>query len=201
MTRHAIEGQLLWHPIIPVVEIDDAQHAPALAEALLEGGISVIDFTESANPVEIGYFDRGPLSDEDLMLGGFWSAYWYGDKIYGTEIIRGLDVLELLPSAHLSAAEIAAAGLADQGRAFNPQQQYPVSWPDHPVVAQAYIDQLQRSGVLEAQAASQMVSFVDAAANGEPEASEQAIMMLRQVSATGRDGQRLERLRALLQGM
>ena len=115
------------------------------AQAWYQGGISLIDFTDSANPREIAYFDRGPIHDEHLILGGFWSAYWYRGRIYGTEIARGLDVLELLPSDELSENEIAAARLADQGGAFNPQQQFRVTWPAEPVVALAYVDQLERA--------------------------------------------------------
>ena len=115
-------------------------------QAWYQGGISVIDFTDSSNPVEIAYFDRGPIDDEHLVLGGYWSTYWYQGKIYGTEITRGLDVLSLTPSEYLSESEIAAAALADQGAVFNPQQQFPVTWPAEPVVAHAYLDQLQRDG-------------------------------------------------------
>jgi hypothetical protein len=86
-------------------------------QAWYQGGISVIDFTDSARPVEVAYFDRGPVHKDASVLGGFWSAYWYGGKVYGTEIARGLDVLALEPSEHLTANEIAAAALADQGRA------------------------------------------------------------------------------------
>jgi uncharacterized protein (DUF305 family) len=86
-------------------------------QAWYQGGVSVIDFTDSARPVEIAYFDRGPVHKDALVLGGYWSTYWYGGKIYGTEIARGLDVLTLEPSEQLSANEIAAAALADQGRA------------------------------------------------------------------------------------
>jgi uncharacterized protein (DUF305 family) len=118
-------------------------------QAWYQGGLSVIDFTDSANPREIAYFDRGPISGEQMVLGGFWSAYWYGDRIYATEIVRGLDVLALEPSDQLTANEIAAAALADQGGRFNPQTQYPVTWPAHPVVALAYVDQLQRSRTLD----------------------------------------------------
>ncbi len=120
-------------------------------QAWYQGGISVIDFTDSAKPLEIAYFDRGPVDEEHLVLGGYWSAYWYDGKIYGTEIVRGLDVLSLLPSDLLSGNEIAAAVLADQGREFNPQRQRSFDWPAEPVVARAYLDQLVRgNGVEEA---------------------------------------------------
>jgi uncharacterized protein (DUF305 family) len=119
-------------------------------QAWYQGGISVIDFTDSANPVEIAYFDRGPVDEEDLILGGFWSTYWYNGRIYGTEIVRGLDVLALTPSEHLTENEIEAAVVADQRRQFNPQQQFRVTWPAEPVVAHAYLDQLERGEVLSA---------------------------------------------------
>jgi len=117
-------------------------------QAWYQGGVSVIDFTDSANPIEIAYFDRGPIDEQDLILGGFWSTYWYNGLIYGTEIVRGLDVLKLLPSEHLSDNEIAAAVAANRRRAFNPQQQFSIDWPAEPVVARAYIDQLERSDKL-----------------------------------------------------
>lgn len=125
-------------------------------QAWYQGGISVIDFTDSSQPVEIAYFDRGPLDAEELIAGGFWSAYWYQGLIYGTEMLRGLDVLKLLPSDHLTDNEIAAAALADQGRVFNPQQQFKVSWPASPVVARAYLDQLNRDQALSATLAEEI---------------------------------------------
>ena len=127
-------------------------------QAWYQGGISVIDFTDSANPVEIAFFDRGPVHEERLVLGGYWSTYWYDGKIYGTEIARGLDVMELVPSDYLTANELAAAKLADQGQVFNPQQQFPVSWPAEPVVAMAYIDQLKRTNAISADMETSLVS-------------------------------------------
>ena len=113
-------------------------------QAWYQGGLSIIDFTDSANPIEIAYFDRGPIDDTDLVTGGYWSTYWYRGRIYGTEIIRGIDVFALTPSEHLSANEIAAAEMANQGGLFNPQQQFPVTWPSEPTVSLAYLDQWLR---------------------------------------------------------
>ncbi|MGC6399460.1 DUF305 domain-containing protein [Sphingomonas sp. FW199] len=105
-------------------------------QAWYQGGISVIDFTDSTAPREIAYFDRGAIDKQQLVLGGFWSAYWYNGHIYGTEITRGLDVLELQPSEALTAAEIAAAKAAQYpGGVFNPQTQQPVTWPSAAVKA------------------------------------------------------------------
>lgn len=98
-------------------------------QAWYQGGVSVIDFTDAKNPFEIAYFDRGPINEDQLVTGGYWSAYWYKGRIYATEITRGLDVFALEPSEFLSAAEIKAAENADQGGGFNPQQQFPVTWP------------------------------------------------------------------------
>ena len=135
-------------------------------QAWYQGGISLIDFTDSANPIEIGYFDRGPLDGDRLIFGGYWSAYWYNGKIYGTETMRGLDVLALIPSEYLSENEVAAAVLADQGERFNPQQQFPVTWPADPVVARAYIDQLERSNSLPDALAADLAAALDQAENG-----------------------------------
>jgi uncharacterized protein (DUF305 family) len=116
-----------------------------MVQSWYQGGISVWDFTDSASPVEIAYFDRGPVDAEELVLAGYWSSYWYDGRVYATEIQRGLDVFALAPSNFLSANEIGAALLARQGGRFNPQQQFPVTWPAEPVVARAYVDQLRRA--------------------------------------------------------
>ena len=134
-------------------------------QAWYQGGISVIDFTDSANPVEIAYFDRGPIHPEHMVMGGYWSAYWYDGRIYGTEIARGLDVLSLVPSEYLTESEIAAAAVADVDGIFNPQTQLRVNWPAEPVVARAYIDQLERSAVLSASMVSDLSAALDRSAS------------------------------------
>jgi len=125
-------------------------------QAWYQGGVSIIDFTDSANPVEIGFFDRGPVFDEELVMGGYWSTYWFDGLIYGTEIARGLDVLALLPSEFLSKNEIAAASATVGGELFNPQQQFPITWKHEPVVARAWIDQLVRDGVIDSAGLAEM---------------------------------------------
>jgi uncharacterized protein (DUF305 family) len=133
-------------------------------QAWYQGGLSLIDFTDSANPFEIAYFDRGPVSTEKLVTGGFWSAYYYDGRIYGSEITRGLDVLALEPSEHLTGNEIAAAALAVNDAVFNPQQQFAIAWPHAPVVAAAYVDQLARDGALEAGLEPELRAALGAAA-------------------------------------
>jgi hypothetical protein len=118
-------------------------------QAWYQGGISVFDFTDASAPVEIAFFDRGPLDANRLIVGGYWSAYWYNGYVYGTEMARGLDVFTLTPSTHLSQHEIDAARLL-RVDTFNVQHQQRLEWPAHPTVARAYLDQLRRGTAVAA---------------------------------------------------
>ena len=118
-----------------------------MVQAWYQGGISIMDFTDPMHPVEVAYFDRGPLG-ERLMIGGSWSAYWFNGRIYSSEIARGIDVLRLLPSDQMSASEIAAAEAVHMD-VINPQTQTRVTWADTPDVAAAYLDQLNRTDGIE----------------------------------------------------
>ncbi|MDQ3478557.1 MAG: DUF305 domain-containing protein, partial [Pseudomonadota bacterium] len=176
-------------------------------QAWYQGGVSVMDFTDSASPREIAYFDRGPVNAERMVSGGFWSTYWYGGRIYGTEIARGLDVLALTPSQHLTENEIAAASLANYGGRFNPQQQLPVTWPEHPVVALAYLDQLQRSQSVAAgsaaplrQALAQARATLDAGRRDGSLAS-RIVGLGGGLNAQGGDAKRVAALRQTLEGI
>ena len=114
--------------IIPIPNKD------IFVQAWYQGGISIIDFTDSSKPVEIAYFDRGPILEDILITGGYWSTYYYDGFIYGTEITRGLDVFKLTPSEYLSEEEIFAASTAYPAigsKVFNPQQQIPMEWPEN----------------------------------------------------------------------
>ena len=118
-------------------------------QAWYQGGISVMDFTDPANPFEIAYFDRGPIDPKVLVLGGDWSAYWYNGYIYASEIARGLDVFQLTPTKFLTQNEIDAAK-AVRVAELNVQDQQKIEWPASLVVAKAYVDQLARSQALPA---------------------------------------------------
>jgi hypothetical protein len=118
-------------------------------QAWYQGGISVMDFTDAEHPVEIAYFDRGPIDPKMLVLGGDWSAYWYNGHVYASEIARGLDIFELTPTKFLTQNEIDAAK-AVRVAAFNVQSQERIEWPRQLVVAKAYVDQLERSQALAA---------------------------------------------------
>ena len=114
-----------------------------------QGGISVMDFTDAEHPVEIAYFDRGPIDPKMLVLAGDWSAYWYNGNIYASEIARGLDVFELTPTKFLTQNEIDAAKTVRVDE-LNVQNQQKVEWPRKLIVAKAYIDQLERAQALPA---------------------------------------------------
>ncbi|MEN1726976.1 MAG: DUF305 domain-containing protein [Pseudomonadota bacterium] len=144
-----------------------------MVQAWYQGGISVFDFSNSNRPVEIAYFDRGPIHEDELVTGGYWSAYWYGDRMYGTGIVRGLDTLALEPSEFLTEDEIRAAELAEVGGLFNPQKQLTVSWPADPVVARAWRDQLLRSGLLTESQNGAIEQALNAFENGDNSARRQ----------------------------
>ncbi|MDB4870644.1 MAG: repeat-containing protein [Gemmatimonadales bacterium] len=117
-----------------------------MVQSWYQGGISVFDWTDAAHPREIAYFDRGP-ADTTLQLSGTWSAYWYNGAIVSSEITRGLDILELAPSAFISQNEIDAAKTVHFDY-YNTQDQQKFVWPPSFALARAYVDQLERSNSL-----------------------------------------------------
>ena len=124
-----------------------------MAQAFYQGGATVFDFTDSARIKEIAYFDRGPIDANNLIIGGYWSVYYYNGYLYGSEIARGLDIFELTPSEYLSQNEIDAAKLATRegcgaSNDLNVQCQPHYVWPASFVVARAYLDQLARDKAL-----------------------------------------------------
>jgi len=69
-----------------------------------QAGISVVDFTDPANAVEIAYADPEPLVP--TQLGGDWSTYWYNGFIYESDITRGLIVWKLSDKAVAGAMKL-----------------------------------------------------------------------------------------------
>ena len=118
-----------------------------MAQAWYQGGISLFDWTDPNHPREIAFFDRGPMDSTKLLGAGSWSAYWYNGYLISSEIARGLDILELVPSGLLSQNEIDAAKLIHFDY-LNAQDQQKLVWPANPVVARAYLDQLARGNGL-----------------------------------------------------
>jgi hypothetical protein len=143
-----------------------------MVQGWYQGGVDVIDFTDADKPVEIGYFDRGPVdapatdgaanSRTRGTIAGSWGAYWYNGRIYSAEMARGLDVLELVPGPMLSANEIEAAKLV-QWSEFNPQSQPKIVWPAAFPVVRSYLDQLVRNEGLSSARTTAIASALDAA--------------------------------------
>ncbi len=128
-----------------------------LVQAWYQGGLSIIDFTNSANPTEIAFYDRGPVNSpfpipdptnaNRINIGGLWSTYWYNGRIFGTELARGFDSFRLLRSAHMSRDEIAAASQVRQTE-FNAQHQTRITWQPSFEVVGAHFDQAVRGRLL-----------------------------------------------------
>lgn len=133
-----------------------------MIQSWYQGGLSLFDWTDPANPVEIGYFDRGPVNGEQMASGGSWSAYWYNGVIASSEIARGLDVLALKPSAFLTQNEIDAANSVRLDQ-LNSQGQPIFEWPATFALARAYVDQLVRSKGLAGARIEEVREALDAA--------------------------------------
>jgi hypothetical protein len=116
-----------------------------MVQAWYQGGISVFDWTDPAKPFEIASFDRGPVDGTRMEMGGSWSVYWYNGQIVSSEIARGLDVAELVPSPFLTQNEIDAAKTV-RWTELNAQGQPQITWPASFALARAYTDQLERKG-------------------------------------------------------
>lgn len=128
-----------------------------MAQGWYQGGVDVIDFSDPDHPKELAYFDRGPIDPPPpgdsagapgrRTIGGSWGAYWWNGLIYSSELDRGFDILELVPSDQLSANEIAAAKLVHLTQ-YNPQSQPRIEWPAAFPVVRSYLDQLVRGNGL-----------------------------------------------------
>ena len=133
-----------------------------LVQAWYQGGVSVVDFTDTTHPIEIAYFDRGPVDEKKRALGGMWSVYWYNGYIYGSEIARGVDVFKLVPNKYITQNEIDASNQVHLDE-LNVQNQPKITWPANFVVARAYVDQLTRAAALPGQKLSALSAAIDKA--------------------------------------
>lgn len=127
--------------LIPIPDRD------VMVQSWYQGGISVFDWTDPNNPVEIAFHDRGPVDSTRFQMGGSWSVYWYNGNIVNSEIARGLDIFKLEPNPYLTENEIAAANTVTFEQ-LNAQGQPKYDWPATFVLAKAYLDQLERGNGL-----------------------------------------------------
>lgn len=174
-----------------------------LVQAWYQGGISVVDLSDARKPMELAFFDRGPMT-EKLSLGGHWSAYWYNGLIVASEIGRGLDVLQLLPTELLSQNEIDAAKLV-RVDLLNAQLQQKVSWPAELVVAKAYLDQLGRNKNVpadwKARAADELTQADQLSGTARVTALNTLAKQLNADAATSADAARVRALATTVKGM
>lgn len=146
-----------------------------MVQGWYQGGVSVMDFTDPDHPFEIAYFDRGSADPAPLpgdtarsvsrgrgTIGGSWGAYYWNGYVYSSELARGFDILELLPTDQLSANELAAARLVTMTE-YNPQSQPFLKWPAAFPVIRSYLDQLARNNGLAAARITAISSTLDQA--------------------------------------
>jgi hypothetical protein len=191
-----------------------------MVQGWYQGGVSVMEFTDPDHPQELAYFDRGsidPPRDVDAPLptgpggrpqrgtiGGSWGAYWWNGHIYSSELDRGFDIFELLPSAHVSANEIAAAKLVRWSE-YNPQSQPKIEWPAAFPVVRSYLDQLVRWNGLAPERAAAIASALDAAEKQNARARRSALNALAsQVDkdvAGAKDPQRVKAMSAAIRAL
>jgi LVIVD repeat-containing protein len=164
-----------------------------MIQAWYQGGISVLDFTDSANPVEIAFFDRGPVVERTngagnplATLGGFWSAYYYRGNIFGSEIARGFDVLELTESEHLAEAELAVAAQVQFDR-FNTQSQPELAWPASFTLVRAKLVQAVRTDTLSATMIERLERTINLAERQADRSNDRAAAALLRAAATQLD--------------
>jgi len=168
-----------------------------MVQSWYQGGISVFDFTDPANPVEIAFFDRGPTDPDQLGAGGSWSVYWYNGVIVSSEIARGLDILELTPSPYLTKNEIEAAKTVVQDH-LNAQGQQMFKWPASFALARAQVDQMARAGTLSAEQVARTQSALKELETASPDERRNALMNmaahLEELAASASDPTRLNEL-------
>jgi len=184
-----VKGQLEFRSYykVPMVQADQencVSHIPSLVpvpgrdlfvQAWYQGGASLVDFTDPSHPVEIGYYDRGPINATSLVLGGLWSTYYYNGRTYGSEIARGLDVWGFTPTEQLSQNEIDAAAEVHFDR-LNVQRQDRIVWEPSFAVVRSFVDQAARSGALSGATLDNANASIDRAeelsASGDREGAE-----------------------------
>jgi hypothetical protein len=175
-----------------------------MVQSWYQGGLSVFDWTDIDHPKEIAYFDRGPVDGSRMQMGGTWSAYWYNGVIVSSEIARGLDIYELIANPNISENELAAAKTVKVPY-WNTQDQQKLKWPTTFVLAQAYLDQLERSKGLTADriksARSTLTSAEKRSAKDRKAPLTQLASQLSDAAASSSDAAKVRMLAATVSGL
>ena len=168
-----------------------------MVQGWYQGGVNVFDFTDPNKPFEIAFFDRGPVNDSTLVMGGSWGAYYWNGYIYSSELSRGLDILELTPSEFLTQNELDAAKLARMEE-YNPQAQPRITWPAAFPVVRSYLDQLGRNNGLPAARRSAIAAALTTAEKASGAARRtQLTRLATQLDADARNSSDAARVRAM----
>jgi hypothetical protein len=196
-------------PAVQTVQENCVAHLPSLVpvpgrdilvQAWYQAGASVMDFTDSAHPKEIAYYDRGPISGTSLVLGGLWSTYYYNGAVYGSEIARGFDAWKLVPNAELSKNEIAAAAEVQMERLTPQHQPKLVNLPSF-AVTRSYVDQLVRADDIDAKTLDQVTKFIDRAERFREDGQAEAASAQLRALANQLKGDQYESLREALRAL
>jgi hypothetical protein len=150
-----------------------------MVQSWYQGGVSVFDWTDPSHPREIAFFDRGPADSTRMAAGGTWSVYWYNGSLVSSEISRGLDIMELTPSAFISQNELDAAKTVHLDY-LNAQGQPQYVWPASFALSRSYVDQLARSNGLSS---SRISAVRQALSSAEGAAGSQRSTALTQLAA------------------
>ena len=164
-----------------------------MVQGWYQGGVSVMDFSNSDKPEELAFFDRGSIDPPPGVdvpvtgnpggrgnrgtIGGSWGAYYWNGMIYSSELDRGFDILELTPSDKLSKNEIEAAKLV-RFTEYNPQSQPKIEWPAAFPVVRSYLDQLVRWNGLAPERTTAIGTALDAAEQQNGKARRDALSAL-----------------------
>ncbi len=162
-----------------------------------QGGISLMDWTDVTNPIEIAYHDRGPVNPDRMQSAGSWSVYWYNGLIVSSEIARGLDIFELEPSEFLTENEIAAANTVTLDY-FNAQGQPKYTWPASFALARAYVDQLESGEGHGTEAIAGLRMGLDQAEAASGDERQAMLMALEPLLTGGSDTAKLDMLGGVL---
>ncbi len=173
-----------------------------MVQAWYQGGISVFDWTDPAKPFEIASFDRGPVDSTRLVSGGSWSVYWYNGAMISSEIARGLDIAELVPSQFVSQNEIDAANTV-KWDFLNAQGQPKIDWPPSFALAKAFTDQLERKGCVGPQRITAIRTSIASAERASGAARNAALSKLSTEieSERGCDSKKVDMLKKALQDL
>ena len=175
-----------------------------MVQGWYQGGISIFDWSDPANPKEIAFHDRGPVDSTRFTMGGSWSVYWYNGAMFSSEIARGFDAFELTPSEFISQNEIDAAKTVHFDY-FNAQGQPKLVWPPSFALARSYVDQLERKKCLSsariAAVRQGLESAEKASGSGRSTALNQMTTQLETDARGSCDGARVQKLAAAVKDL